>query len=258
MRKCMINWVSLGFVGLGCFLLGGATGLALSKDEEDIWAEDAVRLGDIIDEDGANTYATSGYITPVDVHYDEVATESYERMVHSLYGDITPEQQELLKNDVDHIVDDEEDLDNAIDATIKEIEVEGDVVQIKETSEGVVEVGDPYIISEEEFFDDSVFPEFERETLIYYEEDDVLTTERDEVIYEVEETVGLDALSKFGELSSDDDTVYIRNVRFSLEYEVVRNKGSYTKEVLGYSDDDEIDYKKAKQFFNKLDEEREE
>lgn len=89
----------------------------------------------------------------------------------------------------------------------------------------------PFIISVEDFMDDD---EYTRQTIVYYEEDDTLVDDRDQVIPDVEGTVGSDALTKFGTGSSDKDIVYVRNNALDTQFEVVRNKGSFTEVVLGY------------------------
>lgn len=253
MRKCMINWISLSFVGIGCFLLGGATGLAMSKDEEDIWAEDAIKLSDLFDNDDDE---------------EDIVTysrESYSRMASELYGDLSPEARLLLENTVDHedlFDDDEEEIEDPeehiFDSTIQEIDINGSPEKVKLTSEGMLVVVPPYLISEDDYFNENEFSEFFKENLIYYEKDGVLSTDRDEVIYDVENVIGDKALNSFGHHTDQVDCVYVRNIERSTDYEITRDEGSYQETVLGFSDEDEIDYKKAKQFFKKFDEEREE
>lgn len=68
---------------------------------------------------------------------------------------------------------------------------------------------------------------FECLTLKYYE-DDVVTDEHDTPIDRPEEILGEDALVSFGELSGDEDTVYVRNLPKKAMYEVIRTGKNYS------------------------------
>jgi hypothetical protein len=88
----------------------------------------------------------------------------------------------------------------------------------------------PYLISEEEFMQgESGYPQ---PSLTWYEMDQKLTDDRDELLENVEATVGLDFQVNFGVNSVDENTVYVRNERLQLEFEIVRNDSSYAKDVL--------------------------
>ena len=93
----------------------------------------------------------------------------------------------------------------------------------------------PYFISSEDYAYGR--PEFDKLTLTYYAEDDILADEREEQVDDVERLIGADALDQFGKgaalLSDDTDTLYVRNETLSTDYEVVRVYQSYHKVVLG-------------------------
>lgn len=249
MRRCLRNKiVSLSLVGLGGFLIGGALGVALgSKDDE-------CEEGSEIDK---------GYIpTPLDyesehIEYSEEGPEKRTMMVER-YDVETGKFESMTLDEANKIIKNEryyEDDDiEIIDYTVRLTE-EG--IEIKNTTEGLIEVVDPYIISEDEFMDPNVFTEFDRGTLLYYEKDDTLATDRDEVITDVENTVGSSALTNFGHLSNNKDVVFVRNVKLGMNFEIIREEGSFKETVLGISDED-IEYEKARKFFKKIeDEERE-
>lgn len=103
----------------------------------------------------------------------------------------------------------------------------------------------PYAISLEEYeADDTVLRTAEGEdipvttqdkiTLTYYEGDDTLILDSSGDVLNIEETVGNDALNRFGEFEKD--TVYVRNLNLGADYEVVREHGKYSKEVLGFDE----------------------
>lgn len=72
----------------------------------------------------------------------------------------------------------------------------------------------PYVISPEDVGD----TDYDLVTLIYYD-DRTLADEDNIVIDDPEETVGPDALGSFGEY--EDDTVYVRDDRLQIEYEIL-------------------------------------
>lgn len=88
----------------------------------------------------------------------------------------------------------------------------------------------PYVISYEEYggigYDTVV---------LYYYNDGVLVTEYDDVIGNIEDVVGLDALNDFGEYG--EDRVFVRNDRLKTDYEILMSLQNYTE-----TDDGEITY----------------
>ena len=90
---------------------------------------------------------------------------------------------------------------------------------------------EPFVISREEF--DEGYPHFDKITITYYENDDVLADEQDEVIPDIDAVVGYDSLGRFGDMSEDDCVVYVRNGRLGADYEIVLVQESYTESVLG-------------------------
>ena len=88
----------------------------------------------------------------------------------------------------------------------------------------------PYIIPPEEFDQN---PDYEKITLTMYS-DGVLTDEYDEVIEDVDDTVGKDSLNHFGEY--EDDCVYVRDERTDRDYEILRDNRPYS-EVCSSDDD---------------------
>ncbi len=94
---------------------------------------------------------------------------------------------------------------------------------------------EPFVISREEF--DEGYPHFDKITITYYEDDDVLADEQDEVIPDIDAVVGYDSLGRFGDMSEDDCVVYVRNGRLGADYEIVLAQESYTESVLGIVQD---------------------
>lgn len=264
MRNCMMNAISLGCIAVGSFLLGSSFGLALSKDESDIFEENCIKLDDV-----SNPVYTKDEFFDILIEKkkqriekeEQRSKESYNRMVNRIYGPksdfdvVYGSTKNYLEEDEDSDIFDEES--EAFEATIKEVEVDGETMTVKQTTEGLIEVTEPCVISEDDFFDPNQYPEYDQDHLIYYAKDDVLTDEHDVVIYdaEIENIIGSEALTSFGSMTLDKDTVFVRNDKLGMKYEVTRDDGSYQEVVLGYSDeDDDRAYKKACEYFERMEE----
>jgi hypothetical protein len=94
----------------------------------------------------------------------------------------------------------------------------------------------PYVIGVEEFSEDMTH--FDKLTIYYYEDDDTLVEGGEDIITDVDWTIGNDSLDHFGDNSDDPDIVYVRNERISVDYEVIRLPKSYAETVLGYEKDE--------------------
>lgn len=104
--------------------------------------------------------------------------------------------------------------------------------QEQEQSKRDAHPDEPYILSHDEYMENE--PDYHQVTLTYFAEDDVLCDEKDQPIPAVEETVGEDNLSRFGHGSRDNRILYIQNDRIQMMFEVVKNDGSYAREVAGF------------------------
>lgn len=91
-----------------------------------------------------------------------------------------------------------------------------------EKKKGEVFVEKPYVISPEEFGE---FEEYEKISLTYYS-DEVLADENDEEVNDVDEIVGEESLTHFGEY--EDDSVFVRNDRLKCDYEILLDQRNYS------------------------------
>lgn len=85
----------------------------------------------------------------------------------------------------------------------------------------------PYVISPDEFGEDD---EYETISLCYYA-DGVLTDDNDEPIENVDEIVGVESLTRFGEY--EDDSVFVRNKRLKTDYEILLDLRPYSEVAKG-------------------------
>lgn len=100
-----------------------------------------------------------------------------------------------------------------------DIEPETDKEEVDEES---MDIGTPYVIPPEEFGD---FDDYEKIGLTYYA-DQVLTDDDNELVEDIEDTVGFDSLTHFGEY--EDDSVFVRNDRLKCDYEILLDQRKYS------------------------------
>lgn len=91
---------------------------------------------------------------------------------------------------------------------------------------------EPEIISPDEFGSIN----YETEYLSYYA-DRVLADEVDDVVEDVEGTVGSYSLTRFGEY--EDEIVHVRNHKLRIDYEITLDSRSYYEDIKGVSPADE-------------------
>jgi hypothetical protein len=89
----------------------------------------------------------------------------------------------------------------------------------------------PHMIDEEEFLANETG--FTQTALTWFQGDEVLCDEKDEPIQEIDLTVGRQNLKRFEALSEDQHTIYVRNSKLAMEFEINRSTGKYAEEILG-------------------------
>lgn len=80
----------------------------------------------------------------------------------------------------------------------------------------------PYVISPDEFDE---MPDYEKVSYVLYA-DNVLTDEFDEIVEDVEGTVGEESLTHFGEY--EDDSVFVRNDELKTDFEILADLRRYS------------------------------
>lgn len=89
------------------------------------------------------------------------------------------------------------------------------------TKEEVNKMGKPYVITPEEYGD---LDDYDLVSLTYYA-DGYLTDEQDNLIEDVDNVVGVDSLTHFGEY--EDDSVFVRNDSCTTDYEILLDERNY-------------------------------
>lgn len=85
----------------------------------------------------------------------------------------------------------------------------------------------PKIVSKEEF-DSAEYEYYDKATLYFYKEDQVLATEDDEVIEDPFKYVG-NALDKYGFRNNSENVIYVRNYKFNCDYEIDKIENSFAE-----------------------------
>lgn len=120
----------------------------------------------------------------------------------------------------------------------EEEDEEEEAVVVESESNEERNTDEPYVISVDEYMNDR--EEYDKNTVTYFEVDDVLVDEREQVIPDVDNTVGTDCLTKFGHKSNDNKVVYVRNERLEADFEILLDTRSYSETVLGIREEKEI------------------
>jgi hypothetical protein len=132
------------------------------------------------------------------------------------------------------IVKTEKYVEDPLDEFAESCEIEGGTVVHRNIFEETLD-GTPRIITQDDFMTNETG--YEQATLTYYMKGGVLTDQRDEVIDNAEEVIGVMFAGHFGEGSSDPNTVHIRNDKIRMEFEVVKSERSFEEDVLGQESD---------------------
>lgn len=80
----------------------------------------------------------------------------------------------------------------------------------------------PYVIPPEDFGEND---DYDKISLTYYS-DHIVTDENDEILEDVEGAIGFESLNHFGEY--EDDSVFVRNERLKVDYEILLDQRSYS------------------------------
>lgn len=173
------------------------------------------------------TAATWGYFKK---KYETIAQEEI-YAVREFYNKKTMDEKNSDKDyKTDEIVEEDIDLDtfelvDADEDTKKEYKNYRTTIEsLRYTNEEKKKEGPkPYVISPDEFGNSD--EDYTCISLSYYE-DQVLADDADHIVEDVENVVGFESLTHFGEY--EDDCVYVRNDRRKCDYEILLRQEKYT------------------------------
>lgn len=100
----------------------------------------------------------------------------------------------------------------------------------------------PYVIDVVDFMNNG---DYDNITMTYWTQEDILVDEREEIIHEVDSLIGRNNLNFFDE-HPNEDTVYIRNNKEEVDFEIIKDTRSYAQVVLGLKDGDSETFEKIR------------
>lgn len=183
---------------------------------------------------GAVIGATAAWITAKKI-YEKIADEEIEEM-REYFWDKLDELDDMCATYADEEEPNKEELDEMArqhaEAIIEKAGY-GDVVKTSGPISAAQVVPDeeednhmddrerPYVITPEEFDE---IDEYNTISLTYFA-DEVLTDDQMNIIDDIDEIIGLDSLSHFGEY--EDDSVFVRNDKLKTDYEILLDTKTY-------------------------------
>ena len=100
--------------------------------------------------------------------------------------------------------------------------------------------GGTYILTTEEFMEEPKQDGYTTVGLTWFEDGDTLIDESDQSIVPAADTIGVEATKYFGwdPKSDDEHTIFVRNEKSEIDFEVTRDERSYAEVILGFDEED--------------------
>lgn len=157
----------------------------------------------------------------IEEKYKRIAQEEIDS-VKEVFAKKRTEEPEVIKPTIDDLVEAKIESENG------HVDYSNIVEKLGYTNNeegGSTMIDKPYVISPDEFGD----CDYEIVSLTFYA-DGVLADDYDEVVEDIPGTVGIGSLQTFGQY--EDDSVFVRNDRLKIDYEILRDLRRYS-EVVG-------------------------
>lgn len=231
------------FKGIIIFALGAATGAfvankLLEQKYEEILQEDIESVRAVAkrrlakyegtEEEEENEECTTGSlndISSLDIQPPKEPSRNAYNQVKSSYG----LSKKPLKEVVKEIEEEDESEDDESEAYVEYVKPK------KLSNDGKMSYHDrPYVIGYDAFSDEDV--PHDKITLYYYVEDNTLCDENEEIIIDVDDIIGEDSLDSFDDIDDDENSIFVRNEKLHVDYEILRLNESYQQSVLGITD----------------------
>jgi hypothetical protein len=215
-------------VGLGLFAAGVVTGTLVERGRY-VFVEE---LPDDWNEEPEDDSDPNQFVLALDVDAELARLEEYTEEAQK-YLEVHPDADvytEMVEHrepedDSDELEDEGELMHHSVFDGRSELDPDSEEEDRDEDS--------PYIITHEEFAVNE--HDFTQITLTYYEGDNLLADDKQQVVFSWDNVVGE---LKFGHGSNDPNVVYIRNHQLGTEYEVLRHTGKYAEIVHGIHEED--------------------
>lgn len=197
------------------FAAGVAIGSAVTwyftkKKYEQIAQEEINSVKDVFSKNAIKNESSSADISKEDLDNKKAGTMENEKMNVAEYAKRLSKEGYTDYSKSGIMVDDEEEEEDS-----------GDPGPEPESYFGDPDA-EPYVIPPEEFGEKD---DYDRVSLSYYS-DQILADDDDQLLEDVEDTIGFESLTRFGEY--EDDSVYVRNDRLKTDYEILRDERRYS------------------------------
>ena len=166
--------------------------------------------------------------------YEKIADEEIASVKAVYWTKTNPEAAAYAKKDVEYTEEVYKQHQQVAKSAAEQAKEKPDIVKYAEKlhKEGYTnysttakpdtpDLGEPYVIPPEDFGE---FDDYEKISLIYWA-DQVLTDDNNEVVEDLEGSVGIDSLTAFGEY--EDDSVFVRNSRLRCDYEILLDQRNF-------------------------------
>ena len=149
----------------------------------------------------------------VKTKYERIAQEE----IDSVKEVFSKREEKSSEKDIDEDDSEMESLEDIIDESCYKTESTD-----KEEKKEMHNSDRPYVITPEEFGDS----DYAIISLTYYT-DGTVTNEKNKIVANVDELVGLDSLNHFGEY--EDDSVFVRNDALQIDFEILKDWRDYSE-----------------------------
>ena len=144
--------------------------------------------------------------------------------VREFYGAVSPDPKEHADEDEEE----DEQIADAPDEYYEKKPTEREIYSSVLKAAGYAEeeededMDKPYVISPEEFGEEGYV-----EISLTYHADGIVTNDRNKIIKNVDELIGVGSLEHFGEY--EEDSVFVRNDRLKIDYEILKDYGEFSE-----------------------------
>lgn len=149
----------------------------------------------------------------VKTKYERIAQEE----IDSVKEVFSKREEKSSEKDIDEDDSETESLEDIIDESCYKTESTD-----KEEKKEMHNSDRPYVITPEEFGDS----DYAIISLTYYT-DGTVTNEKNKIVANVDELIGLDSLDHFGEY--EDDSVFVRNDALQIDFEILKDWRDYSE-----------------------------
>lgn len=228
MNKNDMTLVVVSVVSLG---VGGVSGYFFAKKKFERYANEEIES---VKDTYNRRYKDGAYSTPESAAAVLIPEDEDETEIRPTFTE--PEIREYTDT-VESLDYSREEAEQVGLTVVNNVFVENLKVEVEEKDETIPEwtptrePHKPYVITEEEYM--TTENDWDKLTMMYYEEDDSLADDREQLVSDVEAVVGDEALDHFGYGTNQKNAVYVRNPRISSDIEILRDKRSYQEVVIG-------------------------